>query len=206
MKNVWFIAGLLVLMVLVDVLFKRYRKKQENEITNHIMKLLANQKFDEFDEYVNQKEVKQHIPPFNLDYLKLNAAFLQNDEKKIQECFDRFEKVYLTKTQKQQVYFNGFTYYVDKGDQEKATIYKDKCLAVCNNQQQQERIETIYQIRIKHSYQQLETMLQELPSLDEEKKNEAYYLIGLMYDNKGEKHKADEYFAKIDMEKGMGNH
>ena len=76
----------------IQYLLKRYYRKK-------ILACLSEEDFDGVDRILNKNIVKFIFTPFNLEYCKLNEAFLQKNKKKIDCQFDALLKMKLNEVQ-----------------------------------------------------------------------------------------------------------
>lgn len=178
----------IVLVVFAVVLFFEMafillQKSKRDKIQQKLMELFLSGKFKEFDEYVNSQEVIRNVPPYNREYIKMNAAIAQNSDKKIEKALETILKVKMNDIQKEEVYLNGFHYYIDKEDKNKANAYRKLLLDITKSEEQKVYVERLFDIKINKSSVYLDEMLKEVECLPKSKKATAYLMISEMYKN-----------------------
>lgn len=178
----------IVLVVFAGVLFFEMafillQKSKRDKIQQKLMELFLSGKFKEFDEYVNSQEVIRNVPPYNREYIKMNAAIAQNSDKKIEKALEAILKVKMNDIQKEEVYLNGFHYYIDKEDKNKANAYRKLLLDITKSEEQKVYVERLFNIKINKSATYLDEMLKEVEYLPKSKKATAYLMISEMYKN-----------------------
>ena len=78
-KEQWLILVIVILTIISIVLPNYMRKKYQDQF----IKLFSQQKFDELEQLLNKKSVRYFFMPFNIEYMRLNMAFVKGDEKEI---------------------------------------------------------------------------------------------------------------------------
>lgn len=182
MKTLIIIGILLAVALLVEGIYQKYRKYARSVVEKNLMGLIINGKFDEFDSYVESKEVKSSIPTFNIEYIKMNAAIMQNNSKKIEESLETLRGMKMKEAQKCEVYLNGFNYYIDKNDAKKASEYKKLFLNVTKDQNKIKYVNYLYDAKINKSNKYLDEMLKDVESGNKVEPT-SYLIIAEMYKN-----------------------
>ena len=107
-ENVFLFAGLfflvLVFALLQKVLSDRYLMK--------MTKALENKDYEAFEKMASSFFVRLLYSPFNLQYLKLNEAFLKEDKEYTDEIIRGFELIDMNAMQKEDVLLRIFNYYM----------------------------------------------------------------------------------------------
>ena len=67
------------------LLFNFYQNKKRNDILNSLIGYLNAQDYDGFYKASEDIQVKRFIPDYNINYLRLSAALMQNDKNKIEK-------------------------------------------------------------------------------------------------------------------------
>ena len=172
-------------MALINLFFKRRRY-------NLLINTLKQKDFKKLDELLDSKVTQFFFAPFNLDYLRLNSAIMQNDKELIKKCFDDFDHHHLNRKQKEEVYMKGFNYFIYEKDYDNAKKYLDKVNTLDNEKIKQEA-ECIYDIYALKGYKYLDFLLDETEKLDDMYKGVNEFLISLMYKNKGDEAMSQKY-------------
>lgn len=192
-KNIILFAVVLALIIGYEIL----RRVLTNKQSDKLMKLFLEGNFKEFDKQIDSKLTRYLIPPFNQDYMKLNSYLARGDEKKIHEMFSRFDKVRLNAAQKELVYTNAFYYYVGLKDENKARKYYNLLMESTSDEDSRKEIDRMFDIYINNGYKYLEDTEKEYRNADEREKMKLQALLAVMYENKGDKKKAQEYYDRI---------
>lgn len=164
-------------------------------LTRKVGRLLLQERYDELDRLLNSRMAKILMDPFNIDYIKLNQAFMKNNEKEIDDCFRRFDQVRLNAKQKSEVCNKAFYYYTAKKDAALSKKYGNYLIGLTEDAKIKADIKKYYQICIEDSYEYLEEYLRKVEANEGEKaKNE--FLISRMYQNMGDMAKAKDYLKR----------
>ncbi|MBQ4253382.1 MAG: hypothetical protein II712_01000, partial [Erysipelotrichaceae bacterium] len=172
-------------------IFQAYQKKQTNKYATMLADLLYKQKFREFYQLLEDKKVKRSVPPFNIDFMKLNAAVMQKDPGKIKEALERFEHVRLNNKQKQAVYINAFNYFVYQDDKKQAKYCYEKLQGLSFPERPE--IERIYNTFIEEKADYLDEVLEDYNDAEGDEKIGYLPMLIQIYQNLGDKQKAKEY-------------
>lgn len=186
--------------MLIEVFYQKYRKYARTVVEKNLMGLIINGRFAEFDSYIETKEVKKSIPSFNIEYIKMSAAIMQNDSKKIEKSLEKLKGMKMKEVQKSEVYLNGFNYYIDKNDAKRASEYKDLLLGSTKEESKIKYVNCLYDVKINKSSKYLEEMLNEIENEDNVAPT-SHLLIAEMYknieDTKNEKKYRNMYEEEI---------
>ena len=152
---------------------------------------------DRFDRLIEKRSVQFVFDPFNIDFMKLNAALVKQDPAEIDRRFADFDQCRLNDKQKEAVYYNAFYYYVARSDIAKVRLYGNRLLnlATCSEALKAET-QKYYAVMIDHSYADLDEDLAKLDQLEGEEKAKAEFLISKMFENKGDSQQAKLYLDR----------
>ncbi len=189
-KVMWSLIAIGVIFVATSV-FQAYQRKQTNKYAAMLADLLYNQKFKEFYQLLEDKKVKRSVPPFNIDFMKLNAAVMQKDQGKIKDALERFEHVRLNNKQKQAVYLNAFNYFVYEDEKQQAKYCFEKLQGLTFPERP--AIERIYSVFVEEKADCLDEVLEEYQEAEGEDKIGYLPMIIQLYQNLGDKDKVKEY-------------
>ena len=124
MFELWIILVILFLFALSIVIPKRLRSRLAGELSSCLM----TRDFDQFDRLIEKRSAQFVFDPFNIDFMKLNAALVKQDPAEIDRRFADFDQCRLNDKQKEAVYYNAFYYYVACSDIEKVKQYGNRLL------------------------------------------------------------------------------
>lgn len=158
-----------------------------------ILQMLKARQFNELEQLLESFTVKVVFSPFSLDYFKLNAVILKNDNTAINDMFELFRKRRLSKKQRELIYPMAFNYYINLKQYDKAKVYLDLINTKLSNEQMKNELNKIYDIFALKGYTYLESMLEELELIDDTYKGVNEYLISVMYFNKGDQENGEKY-------------
>ena len=193
MFELWIILVILILFALSIVIPKRLRSRLAGELSSCLM----TRDFDRFDRLIEKRSVQFVFDPFNIDFMKLNAALVKQDPAEIDRRFADFDQCRLNDKQKEAVYYNAFYYYVARSDIAKVRLYGNRLLnlATCSEALKAET-QKDYAVMIDHSYADLDEDLAKLDQLEGEEKAKAEFLISKMFENKGDSQQAKLYLDR----------
>ena len=170
MFELWIILVILFLFALSIVIPKRLRSRLAGELSSCLM----TRDFDQFDRLIEKRSAQFVFDPFNIDFMKLNAALVKQDPAEIDRRFADFDQCRLNDKQKEAVYYNAFYYYVACSDIAKVKQYGNRLLnlATCSETLKAET-QKYYAVMIDHSYADLDEDLARLDQLEGEEKSES---------------------------------
>lgn len=178
------IVILLLIFLVAEGVYQLYRKNVKNLVEQKLMSLVMTGKFKEFDEYVETREVKRALPPFNIEYIKMNAAIMANNGKKFEKSLENLTSKKLNDKQKREVYLNGFNYYIDKNDKKNSQKYKNLLLNISGiDSDLVKYVNRLYDIKVEKKSDCLNELLSELESNEVKNKASHYLLVAEIYKN-----------------------
>ncbi|WP_020223433.1 hypothetical protein [Holdemania massiliensis] len=184
------ILGLFVLSIVIP-------KRMRSQLAEQLSSALLKRDFIQFDQLIEKRVVRFVFDPFNVDFMKLNAALVKGDPIEIDQRFAGFDQCRLSDKQKEAVYYNAFYYYVSRKDKARVKQYGNQLLnlSICTEKLKAE-IKKYYAVMIDHAYADLKQDLDLLDQLTGEEKAKAEFLISKMYENQGNERKAKEYLNR----------
>ncbi len=133
-----------------------------NRIEKELVDLLAQRDFSAFEKLLSDPRTVKYVRPYNLDILRLNAAVMKGDKKKIDEAFDRFDNARLNAAQQEAVYTQAFEYYQAIGDKKKVKKYHGLIMGMKSKDDSlKNRIDRMYDICQKGGDRYLEVTAEE---------------------------------------------
>lgn len=188
------IALIVFLVVFIgSIVFDSYMRKKRNAYADHIVKLVASGKFDEFDKEINSDEAKKNIPPANIDILKFNVALICNKQDEVIKIFDSFNNKRLSNDAKLTIYSRALGYFISINDIERCKVCYEKIMALPKNEQTKASVQRVYDIMVEKKTNYLNELLKEVESLEDSQKYLDEFLISEIYTNLNDVENANKY-------------
>ena len=175
-----------------------YLNWKRKSIMNKLADLLMKGEIQEFEAMTERKDVKRLVPPFNLDFMKLNRAMLSGDKKKTIEAFDTFKDKKLNDAQKREIATRGFNYFLTEKNDKRVAYYKDQINSLADTKDNialKEEVNNYYDICIDKKTGKLKELLRKNDELEEKYRSVNEFLIATIYETLGDKEKQEEYMA-----------
>lgn len=182
-----------VVIIGMWLLYNFYMKHRTNSITNKLMKCLETGDSENFEKLVNAKSTKRFIHPFNLYFLKLNAAIMKGNKTEIKLAFKDFDNLRINNAQKKMVYEKGFYYYLSQQNKRETKKYYD--LLIDLGSSDNEVLSCFYDTYLMQGAKHLDKMIKRLEQTPDEEKPAYEALIADMYKNLNDKKNSDKYEA-----------
>jgi hypothetical protein len=180
-----------VVVIGIWVAYNLYIKYRTNNITNNLINYLATGDVENFENLVSSKTARNYIHPFNLYFLKLNAAIMKGKKAEIKEAFYSFDQLRLSKQQKKMVYEKGFYLYLSQQDKKETKKYYDLLIDLGNSDN--EILSCFYDTYLLGGSKYLNNILSRLEETPLEKKPAYAALISDMYKNRADKENCEKY-------------
>lgn len=188
---------LCIVCLLAEGIYQLYKRNIKNLVEQKLISLVMTGKFKEFDTYVESKEVKQALPSFNIEYIKMNAAIMENNSSKIEKALSNLIDKKMNDKQKKEVYLNGFNYYIDKNDRANATKYKNMLAGISSiDAATKNYVNRLYEIKIEKKADCLNSLLNEVNNGTVNNSASHYLLIAEAYKNIGDNKNYKLYISK----------
>lgn len=166
---------------------------QKQIVYKKLTKYLEQGKYKEFEKLLDGFWCTFSYRPFNREFMRLNAYFMQNDAKRIQKQLDNlFENIKMNDEQKSSVAKQAFYFYMEQKKYAQAKKMLDICQAHDTNKNEIETMQIMYSILSERKSEHIRDIKAQLEPLQKEK--DAYtnpakrvrigvfeYLIGLQY-------------------------
>ena len=166
---------------------------QKQIVYKKLTKYLEQVKYKEFEKLLDGFWCTFSYRPFNREFMRLNAYFMQNDAKRIQKQLDNlFENIKMNDEQKSSVAKQAFYFYMEQKKYAQAKKMLDICQAHDTNKNEIETMHIMYSILGERKSEHIRDIKAQLEPLQKEK--DAYtnpakrvrigvfeYLIGLQY-------------------------
>ncbi len=183
---------LLIVVIVLSIVIAIVKKVSSAKLEKQLIQLVVDQDFEGFEELVNSKKARKMIPPFNLDFIKLNVAMLKGNKKEIDRMFDHFDNVKPNKSQKEAVYGKGFYYYLSIEKYDKVEKYYN-LLVKLENVKSMREFDRAYDTYVKNGHKFLAETLEELKTAPDFSKPVLEGMISRMYENKKDEKMAKKY-------------
>ena len=178
---------------------------QKRIVYKKLTEYLDQGKYKEFEQVLDGFWCTFSYRPFNREFMRLNAYFMQNDTKKIsQQINDLFEKIKMNDEQRSLVAKRAFYFYLEQEKYEQAKKMLDICLQHDSNQVEVETMQLMYSILGERKSEHIRDIKARLEPL--KKETDAYtnpakrvrigvfeYLIGLQYSYLHNKKESKKY-------------
>ena len=184
----------IVIMIIVIAIyfgFQYYQKKKKDDVYKRMASLLDKGDFDEFDRLASSKEVARMFPPFNIFFIKLNAAMMKGSHNAVDKALKDFDQLRMSKPQKQALYEKTFYYYLGQQDEKGAKKYLDLLTELDVNNI--DVISCFYDTYLQEGSRYLDRMLEILEDTPLEQKPAYEALISDIYKNRKDKENAVKY-------------
>lgn len=166
---------------------------QKQIVYKKLTKYLEQGKYKEFEKLLDGFWCTFSYRPFNREFMRLNAYFMQNDAKRIQKQLDNlFENIKMNDEQRSSVAKQAFYFYMEQKKYAQAKKMLDICQAHDTNKNEIETMQIMYSILGERKSEHIRDIKAQLEPLQKEK--DAYtnpakrvrigvfeYLIGLQY-------------------------
>ncbi|MEG0576611.1 MAG: hypothetical protein RR500_01985 [Bacilli bacterium] len=176
----------LATIYVLRILLTSYYQKQ-------FVRVLETVNEEEFNELYNNKIVKYVIPPFNLEYMKLNLYLIENKKKQIDSQFEFLLSMKKSKMQDKEIMVKSFNYYVKLRDKKRCSGLLIK-IKECGDQKTIEESVLLYDIYILQKSSHIEKLLENLEDMSLTQRSINEYLIALQYENEKEMVLSKKYF------------
>jgi len=191
MDQFWYVilfAGVFVINVVIpNTLIKVYENKMINA--------LKEGNYEVFYKTANKKIVSYLCGKFNIEYLKLQAALLEENHEKIETQYNYFDSKKLSEAQKEVIYVKAFNYYVTMHNDEKIEYYLEK-IKTLKNKNIVKEIEITYDVVVKKQCTYLNDVLESYEKANDKIKPGYAYLLSLMYKYQGD-NKQSKFYERI---------
>lgn len=189
MNNYILIIAVAVITIIIVFVLKMIGDKYFEKMS----KALEEKDFETFNKISDTKISRLIFSPFNLNYLKFNAAIVGEDENEIETCLKCFDYTKIIDSQKDEIYSCAFNYYMSKNNYEKANEYKNKILNESNNIELRDQVVKMYDIYALKSIDYLDELLIECEETDDKERGFVERLICETYKNLGDPVNSKKY-------------
>lgn len=185
------LIAVILIMVVVTFVGTQYFKQR---IFKKLVTNLQKRDFDAYFKVLDSLSCKYFYPPFNREYMRLNAYMMIPDQKKIGEQFDLMLGMRMAKKQDLDVSIKAFYYYLDEENKKKCRELLER-LKKLDQEGMAHECEVIYDIFLCKETKYIETMEEQLkdPECKGLNRGMFQYMLGLQYGYKKDHKKEMEY-------------
>lgn len=134
------LSAVIVILIILPQISKRVIYKK---LTQH----LANREYEEFEKLLDGFIATFSFRPYNREYMRLNAYFMQGDKQKIEEQLDNmWNRIRMKGVQKAAVAKQGFYFYLEQQKYDKAKKMLDYCVKEDTNANEVHVMDMMYTI------------------------------------------------------------
>lgn len=151
-------------------------------IKNKLIEFLESKDFESFYNLLNTTITKIVLPPYNIEYMKLNGYMMQNRKKDIDRQFEFLLKLRKNKQQTQDLLQRGMQYYIDKKDSRKCHLFLENMKNIMPKQVIEEATYMV-DILVDEKSCYIEEMKNKINDVSENQKPVYYFLIQKQYEN-----------------------
>ena len=179
------------LALLITAILQGLQAYGRSRIFRSLSEYLQKGEFDKFDELINKPLTGMLYDRYNVQFMKLNAAFMKGDKDQIEETLKGFNDLQMNLKQQKALYEKAFYYYVSTENQEMATKCYEKLKEI--DPDENEMIETFYDTYVLKGNKYLDKTLEKVEKANDLQKQGVYTLLADMYKNAGDKENEKKY-------------
>ena len=169
-----------------------------------LMSLITMGDFETFDKKASGQAARFFVDRYNLYCLKLNSYIARQSSPLVKKHLEALPETHLNEKQKAYVYAAAFNFFVSMEHKAEAKKYMDLINGLSIDSLKQNARWT-YDAVLSNGYAYLDEIQKETGKLPESMRGNNDLLISLMYKNKGDQQKADEYRQKAEKEMQMAS-
>lgn len=156
----------------------------KNSIMNRLMKYLRTGDFTAYFKILDSLSCKYFYPPFNREYMRMNAYVMQSNQAKVEEQFDLLLHMRMNKKQEMDVVVKAFYYYIDEDNDTKTSELLARMKKMGDEALTQE-CQIVYDIFIQKAIKYIDTMLEQLrdPEVTGINRGMFHYMLAVQYAN-----------------------
>ena len=180
----------LCLVIVIGCLF--LKKILQEMILNRLSMYLLKEDYDSFDRLLDSKLSFLVFDLFNVRYMKLNEDMQKKDEEALKEDLEVFEKIPMSRKQKEAVYKKYLLYYAENEDEQMMKKCCDLALQIDDPSFQKE-CRHFFNIFCEKGSAYLNEYLDLFSRAESENRKQIAHLIAVMYENSGDHEMAEKY-------------
>lgn len=141
----------------------------------------TNKDMTEYFNILNKYTTRVFLPPYTIEYMKLNGYFLLNDNENIDKQFEFLYNSIKDINRKTDLVLRTFHYYLDSENKYKSKYYLDEIYKL-NNGEQYKECKMLYDILLNNESCYIEELKEKISDVNDDDKKKYYcYLIYLQY-------------------------
>lgn len=187
-----YLIGFAIAFTIFSILYSSFISNKQKVAGEKLATLIMDKKFNDFDKEIKEMEKKKTLPPFNIIFLKLNRAIVEDKGSLVIETLNQANNTKLVDSQKDIIYKKAFHYYLSKKDKTNCTKYHQLLSQL--NRRDFPVIDRLYDTYINNGYKYLDSTLQSVDLIsNDDEKMQVYLLLSNMYANKKDDENVKKY-------------
>ena len=183
---------IIVVAVILSIVFSITLKVLKERRMQRLVACIRQKDTERFLNLAQSRFTRFLFPPYNIEYLKLNAYLMEEDTEKIDAQFDKMLQFHLSKEQDQDLTMKAFNYYLGAENRKKTRELLTRIKGFEEKELTKEA-QKLYDILIEKSSSYIADMEKQLADADEENKVFLEFLLYMQYKNANNTKKADVY-------------
>lgn len=183
---------IIVVAVILSIVFSITLKVLKERRMQRLVACIRQKDTERFLNLAQSRFTRFLFPPYNIEYLKLNAYLMEEDTEKIDAQFDKMLQFHLSKEQDQDLTMKAFNYYLGAENRKKTRELLTRIKGFEEKELTKEA-QKLYDILIEKSTSYIADMEKQLADADEENKVFLEFLLYMQYKNANNTKKADVY-------------
>ncbi|MFR9117359.1 MAG: hypothetical protein ACLVJX_00175 [Merdibacter sp.] len=183
---------IIVVAVILSIVFSITLKVLKERRMQRLVACIRQKDTERFLNLAQSRFTRFLFPPYNIEYLKLNAYLMEEDTEKIDAQFDKMLQFHLSKEQDQDLTMKAFNYYLGAENRKKTRELLTRIKGFEEKELTKEA-QKLYDILIEKSSSYIADMEKQLADADEENKVFLEFLLYMQYKNANNTKKADIY-------------
>lgn len=184
------------ILIVIMAIFQFNHIMQRKKLSDHLVELVTQQKFDELYKEVEQPNVIKFIPEYNRYLLCMNAGLIENNNKHVMHYFDLLSKMNLNTQQKKAVYMRGLQYFIAMQDTKRCEVCYNALKDMEMDESTKLYLDEINDIMILKNNNKLNELL---TRIEQDNSDEVFvdeFLVAQIYKNMANTAKTNEFSAK----------
>ena len=185
-----------IVLIAIMALFQINHMMQRKKLSDHLVELVTQQKFNELYQEVEQPKTIKFIPEYNRYLLCMNAGLIENNNKYVTHYFDLLSKMNLNIPQKKAVYMRGLQYFIAMQDTKRCEVCYNALKDMEMDESTKVYLDEINDIMILKNNTKLNELL---TRIEQDNSDEVFvdeFLVAQIYKNMGNTAKTNEFNAK----------
>lgn len=185
-----------VVLIVAAIAFLVIVQFSRTVVFNKLQNLFESKLYDEFLQTVDEPLSKFFVPSYNREYLRLNAHMAMGNAEKAKRSFDQLLTMRSTRTQRDDLLFKAFQFYMQQGLFKDAKGVLDEMKSYGRHADRVSECEKTWEIFGNKSYAYIDEMESAIDSAPYELKVSYALMLATQYASKGDEDKAVEWQDK----------